>query len=98
MCIALVRIEKSRVVLTFVRKINAVALVSRNRKNEKRFFTIHILFPCIALLLNFLIILLETLYRPVPTGTYTLISLSLGYVSSAVRTFTMDTYYFRIIL
>ena len=38
MCIALVRIEKSRVVLTFVRKINAVALVSRNRKNEKTFF------------------------------------------------------------
>ena len=38
MCIALVRIEKSRVVLTFVRKINAVALVSRNRKHEKTFF------------------------------------------------------------
>ena len=38
MCIALVRIEKSPVVLTFIRKINAVALESRNRKNEKRFF------------------------------------------------------------
>ena len=46
MCIALVRIEKYRVVLIFVRKINAVALVSRNRnKNEKSFFTIHPLFP-----------------------------------------------------